>query len=151
MGAEGRGPKPFPQSQVRTTFLRVPSIDWAAIKRGSKTEFRSMGGNTSPMWRVKTPCPVVIYKKGAGGYASQIMILVETWREKLIEMSPASLEAEGFKSFDDFRRYWMRRERRKFMPMNEVSVYKLRPWQSGDLQLMGELLMKRLYGDFIPN
>jgi hypothetical protein len=150
MGAEGRGPKPYQQVQLRTTFIRVPTGDWAAIKRGAKTEFRSMGGNTSPLWRVKTPCPVVIYKASPTGHQAQLMVLVETWREKLVEMSPGSLEAEGFETFEEFRHYWMRRERRKFMPMSEVSVYKLRPWTDEDREPMAEALLERLYGNFLP-
>lgn len=149
MGAEGRGPKPFKQVQLRTIFLRVPSADWAAVKRGSKTEFRSLGGKTTQLWRVVTPTPVVIYRKSGAGYDSQLMVLEETWREKLIEMSDRSLEAEGFRTFEEFRQYWMRRERRKFMPMAEVFVYRLRPWVNDDFAVMGEALLERLYGEFL--
>jgi hypothetical protein len=149
MGAEGRGPKPYKQTQLRTTFLRVPTADWPAIKRGVKTEFRSQGGNVNPMWRVQTPCPVVVYRKAPAGYDALLMVLVETWREKLIEMSPESLANEGFATFEEFRHHWMRRERRKFMPLAEVSVYRLRPWTEEDRRMMADMILERLYGEFL--
>lgn len=149
MGVDGRGPKPFKQVQLRTVFLRVPSVDWAAVKRGAKTEFRSIGGNTTQLWNTRTPTPVVIYRKSGAGYDSHLMVLEDVRREKLIEMSPQSLEAEGFRTFEEFRQYWMRRERRKFMPMAEVFVYRLREWMEDDFAVMGEALLERLYGEFL--
>jgi hypothetical protein len=149
MGGSSRGPKPFKQGQVRTTFIRVPAADWAAVTRGSKTEFRSMGGETTALWRAQTPCPVVLYKQAPGGWASQLMVLEETWRERLIEMSPESIANEGFASFEEFRAYWMRRERRKFAPMMTVSVYRVRGWREEDAAPMAMTILERLYGEFL--
>ena len=148
MGVAGNGPKPFKQAQLRTTFLRVPAIDWSAVKLGTKTEFRAAGGAMTAMWRVECPAPVVIWRKTAVGYDSALMVLEATWRERLIDISEESLRREGLSSVDEFRRYWVRRERRRFMPMNEVSVYRLRPWCDDDLEI-GQRLLERLYGEFM--
>jgi hypothetical protein len=148
MGVNGNGPKPYRQVKLRTIFLRVPTLDWASVKRGRKGEFRSASGNVTSLWNVQCPTPVVAYKKGAVGYDSTLMVLEGTWREKLMEISPESLAAEGFRSFEDFRRYWMRRERRKFMPLVEVSVYRVRPWREDDRRQMGDAILERLYGEF---
>lgn len=149
MGHE-RGPKPFKQTTARTIFLRVPTAEWPAVKNGLKTEFRSGGGNVSSLWRVETPAPVVAYSHSpARGYDHQLMLLEHCWREKLMEIGPESLKREGYPDFKAFRRAWMAREKRRFTPMAEVFVYRLRPWEESDRREMADALLKRLYGDFL--
>lgn len=77
------------------------------------------------------------------------MVLEEKWLEPLGAISPASLKAEGFESIGEFRRYWMNREKRRFMPTRMVTVYRVRPWQDGDHDRFAALLLDRLYGEHL--
>jgi len=148
-----RGPKPFTQVRQSTVFLRVPTTDWPLVKRGIKREFRSnTGRNKTPkLWHVEPPMPVVAYVVDQQGrHDARLMVLEDMRSEPLGAISPESLELEGFASLAEFRRYWMKREGRRFQPTRPVYVYRLRPWESGDAELMGRRLLERLYGDFVP-
>lgn len=150
-----RGPKPYAQVRTSTTFLRVPTYDWPAVKRGIKTEFRSgWGKNKTPkLFQVKAPTPVVAYTvNGRGEYDARLMVLEDIWLEPLGAISPESLEREGFRNLKEFRSYWLEREGRRFTPTRQVFVYRVRPWVAGeDEHRMGQALLQRLYGDFLPN
>lgn len=74
------------------------------------------------------------------------MVMEDKWLEPLGAISPESLEAEGFSSLAEFRRYWMQREQRRFMPTRMVTVYRVRPWQPSDEADFGRMLLRRLYG-----
>jgi hypothetical protein len=152
MPANGsRGPKPYRQRQTSTVFVRVPRADWAAVKHGAKREFRAGSGRYSALWNVTTPTPAVAYTiNGRGQYDSALVVLEKVWCEPLGAISEESLAAEGFATFPEFRRAWMLREKRLFPPLRMTTVYRVRPWTDDATARMGEALLSRLYGDFIP-
>lgn len=151
MDGRGKGPKPYSQKRASTCFLRVPRGDWAAVRDGRKREFRSgVGKNISQMWSVSPPCPVVCYAVTRGsGYESALMVLEALWQEPLGAITPESLDREGFKSFAEFRRYFTLREKRHFTPTRIVQAYRVRPWQPPDADRMADLILRRLYGDWL--
>jgi hypothetical protein len=153
MAADGsRGPKPWTQRRASTTFLRVPHVDWPKVKNGLKREFRAGTGSAavSQLWSLPTPTVVVGYSiDDQQRYDHRLLVLENHWREPLGAITPESLRAEGCKDLAEFRRYWMNRERRRFRPTREVSVYRVRPAQTADLQDVGDRLVQHLYGDFL--
>lgn len=144
-------PAPWSQYQARTTFLRVPLIDWAAVKTGHKTEFRGAGGrDVTQLWNIQCPTPVVAYTVYPGPrHESLLMVLEETWREPLVAITPESLEREGFADLATFRRYWMTRTKRRYRPLTNVQVYRIRLWREGDEEALGAGLLRRLYRDHL--
>lgn len=152
--SSARGPKPYRKRQLSTLFLRVPAIDWPMVKRGYKTEFRaSSGPDKSQFWNVGLPAPVVAYTLDSRGeYDCQLMVLERCWLEPLGAISAESLTREGFTSLAEYRRYWMRREHKRFQPTRQTLVYRVRPWGgTDDEESFAALLLGRLYGDFIPD
>lgn len=150
MGADGAGPKPWKQRQARTIFLRVPYAEWGLVTNGRKTEFRSSPRACPQLWDVEPPLPVVAYAIFRnGGYKHELMVLEETWREPLGSITAESLARERQPDIAHFRRYWMKRERRAFEPMREVSVFRVRPFVFQDEQNMARRLLERLYGEFL--
>lgn len=150
MASDGsHGPRPFKQRELRTLFVRVPVDDWPHVKRGFKREFRGSPGKSSVLPRVQTPTPVVAWTITQRGHESELMVLERFWMEQLGAITPESLAAEGFPSFEEFRRYWMRRERRRFAPTRRVACYAIRPWTPDDRSMLGDLLIGRLYGDWL--
>lgn len=144
------GPKPWPQYEARTTFLRVPWEDWAKVKLGAKTEFRMAGAHVTQLWNVRCPTPVVGWsKRSTGEHESRLLVLEATWSEPLAGMSAESLAREGFATFGHFRRYWMGRTKRRFTPMTTVQVYRIRPFRLDDSSEMGATLLHRLYGEHL--
>lgn len=147
------GPKPWTQRQARTIFLRVPTADWIDVTRGRKHEFRAGSGACSALWSVEPPTPVVAYRTrrigGRDEYDSKLMVLERRWQEPLGAISAASLDAEGFETLAEFRRYWMTRERRRFTPTRMVTCYEVRPFVAGEDETLGRMLLKRLYGDWL--
>lgn len=152
MAADGsRGPRPYQQRQLSTVFLRVPSRDWPAVKRGLKTEFRAGVGRgaVSQLWNVPTPVPVVAYSIRQGRHDAKLMILERHWIEPLGAISEESLAAEGFANLAEFRTYWMEREHKRFTPTRKMFVYQVRPWLRDDVNESGVRLLRHLYGDFL--
>lgn len=150
----GKGPKPYRQSRVSTTFVRVPREDWSLVKRGHKTEFRSsIGGDVAQFWGIQPPMPVIAWTwSKIRGYDHKLMVLEAAWREPVGAISAESLEREGYDSYEEFRRYYMHRERRHFTPTREVQVFRLRQWEhSTDFSAFGEAILLKLYGDFLPS
>lgn len=150
----GKGPKPYRQSRVSTTFVRVPRSDWALVRRGHKTEFRSsLGGDVAQFWGLTPPMPVIAWTwSKIRGYDAALMVLEASWREPLGAITPESLEREGFNSFAEFRRYYMERERRHFTPTRQVQVFRLREWEDAtDFPAFAQATLLKLYGDFIPD
>ena len=86
---------------------------------------------------------------GSGDYDAEPMVLEAVWREPLMAISAESLAAEGFASFDEFRRAWMIAERRRFRRLDLITASRVRPWTPGDTAEMGDMLLRRLYGDFV--
>lgn len=139
-------PSPWPQYEVRTTFLRVPTIDWAAVKLGIKTEFRATGRAATQLWNVTTPCPVVGYRVSKGaGHDSRLLVLESTWSEPLGAISPESLAREGVSSLAEFRSYWSRRTEHRFPPLQTVQVYRVRPLLTDDRVPLACGLLEKLY------
>lgn len=153
MGNQGsQGPQPFSQRRASTVFLRVPSEDWILVSRGGKREFRASTKAVSNLWSVEPPTPVVAYRVRpgpTGGYDSKLMVLEDKWLEPLGAITPESLAAEGFDSMAEFRRYWMRREKRRFMPTRKVTVYRVRLWTPEDNREMADVIFNRLYEEHL--
>ena len=102
----------------------------------------------SQLWSCKPPTPVVAYAlRGQDHYDSALMILEAHWREPVAGISEESLRREGFPDMAHFRRYWMRRTRRRFAPLQEIAVYRVRPFNDSDVTPMGVTLLRRLYGE----
>jgi hypothetical protein len=132
-------------------FVRVPRAEWAAVTIGVKREFRAGCGKHSPLWNVATPTLAIAYTIDAlGRHHSAIMVLEDVWREPLGAISPASLAAEGFDSLSEFRRHWMDREHKRFPPLRMTTVYRVRPWKPDDNQKMADVMLRQLYGEFLP-
>lgn len=152
MGSDGsNGPKPWKQRQARTIFLRVPAADWPLVSRGKKREFRAASGQVSALQFVEPPTPVVAYTERRGQHEGIIMVLERRWREPLGAITEESLEAEGFHTFEAFRRYWMQREKRRFRPTREVTVYRVRPWTPDDIEVFSLRILEHLYGEWIAH
>lgn len=152
MGTSKHGPRPYAQRQLSTFFLRVPAIDWVPVTKGVKSEFRAAPNQVTQAVLSSTidlPTLVVAYRVGSdGSHAHRLMVLEETWLEPLGAISEASLESEGFESMDHFRRYWMKRTRRRFRPLQKVRVFHVRLLEPGDWEQFAETFMDLLYGDF---
>jgi hypothetical protein len=127
----------------------VPHSEWKRVSTGAKREFRASPGATPQLWDVEPPLPVVAYAiTPQQGYQHELMVLTATWRERLEDISAESLAAEGQPDFAHFRRAWMIREKTKFKPTREVSVFQVRPWEPNDDRRMADRLLERLYGAF---
>lgn len=152
MGSNGgNAPNPFTQRKASTRFLRVPIADWPAVKIGRKTEFRLATKRPS---RINyTPTPVVAYSLNGSTYDRELMVLEDVRRETLwqIKEQPESLAAEGFASYEDFRRYWLARHR-SFDPLSMVYVYVMSPFDPDfSPEALGARLVEHLYGEFMPD
>lgn len=145
------GPKPWRQSQLRTTFLRVPADDWPAVKIGAKTEFRTSGYHSSTLIGVKCPIPVVGYRvtNERTDHDSLLLVLEQVWIEPLASLSDESLAREGFPDFAHFRRYWMGRTKRRFRPLDKVQAHRVRIFTQEDRGPMGDALLRHLYGEHL--
>lgn len=53
-------------------------------------------------------------------------------------------------SLAEFRRGWMKREKRGFPPLRMTTVYRVRPWTPEDRKSIAERLLGHLYGEFVP-
>lgn len=152
MGADGsRGPKPYEQKQASTLFVRVPVADWAAVKTGSKTEFRGQPGNMSGLKFIEPPTPVVAYSYSrTHGYDQQLMVLEDRYQEPLMGITEEALAREGFPDIAHFRRYMMQREGKRFSPTLEVTAYVIRRFTEADVPTFSRRLLEHLYGAFLP-
>jgi hypothetical protein len=150
-GADGsHGPRPWTQRQAHTIFLRVPTADWIEVSRGMKMEFTGADGACSALWNLEPPTPVVAYRYHKTlGYESELMVLAKKWQEPLGAISAESLEHEGFETLADYRKYWCARERKRFSPLKTVTRYRVRPWLYDDTEQMAQVLLDRLYGDWL--
>lgn len=144
-------PKPWPQYELRTIFLRVPHADWLLVKQGHKTEFRASGRAATKVQWVKPPTPVVAYAltNARDDHRSQLMVLEQCWREELRAISEESLRREGFNTFAEFRRYWKIRTQKPFRPLDRVWAYSVRPWTPEDAASLGVKMIERLYGEHL--
>jgi hypothetical protein len=144
MGLWGSGDDPYPPRTASTLFLPVPPEDWARVKQGLKTEFRTTQGRKPPF----RPTPVVAYDPEGH---DQIMMVLEGYRYEqvfFISERPDSIEREGFGSYDDFRDYWKRRNKDGvYRPTERVHVWQVRRWEAEDYDTMGAILLDQLYGE----
>lgn len=154
MGSKGgSAPNGLTQRELSTVFLRVPFHDWAKVSRGMKTEFRMKPRDGSRVLSVNAPTPVVAYAVSARGVRKNLlMVMLDHWREPLIALSDRaeSLANEGFETYDEFRRYWRKRQHGVYNPMTMVEVFLVRPWHSDDREQLGPVLLDRLYGEHAP-
>jgi hypothetical protein len=152
MGSRGgSAPNAYRQRSRSTLFLRVPVGDWTKVKVGEKTEFRTMPGAGSSMMAVNPPTPVVAYTVNRSGqYDAQLMVLLARRVEPLWEISgnPEALAAEGFESYDVFRRYWRARQKGVYRPLQLVTVWRVRRAWPSDRADFGVKLFDDLYGEF---
>jgi hypothetical protein len=139
------------QRQALTCFLRVPAEDWPRVKIGEKTEFRTRHRERVALVSIKPPTAVVAYADEGEGHDWQVMVLEEYRYEPLfsITFDAEAVEREGFASYDDFRRYWRKREGGVYMPAEKVWVWRLRPMETGDTAMLGISLLHHLYGRFL--
>lgn len=137
-------PTPGPQFEIRTAYLAVPELEWAAIKHGGKTEFRAYWQHRPLMAAgdLEPPYPVILHARGQ----TMLRVLEETWREALGGISSESLRREGFPDFAHFRRYWMERTSKKFPPLTEVQCFRVRAIADEDAAMFGRKFMDHLYG-----
>lgn len=145
MGTDSKGPKPWTPRQARTLFIRVPSADWPAVKRGMHGFVGQIGKQTA-LFATPTPTPCVAWSLKRGSYDSRLMILEKVLHEQLGEIDPTTI---GHPDMASFRRYWMMRDARKFPPTKKVFVYHMRPFQPGDEDAMGQALLNHIYGEFL--
>jgi hypothetical protein len=159
MGSQGGdGPNGLRQRQVSTLFLRVPSIDWPAVRIGVKTEFRTMprAGSRIVLNR-NYPTPVVAYATSNGPLrelAHRLMVLEAHRFEPLFAIAEdaEALRREQQPSYDHFRRYWRMRQKGVYRPMQQVHVWRVRPFRlEDDLEQFGVQLLHRLYGDYLKS
>lgn len=154
MGSQGgNAPNPYTQHKASTLFLRVPAEDWPRVKIGEKTEFRTRPKESSRLLTIYTPTPVVAYMRdGMGRYDANLMVLEERRFEPLFQISQdaEAIAREGFSSYDEFRRYWRKRRKGVYRPLERVWAWRVRLWDRGeDDRRFGLDLLHRLYGAWL--
>jgi hypothetical protein len=155
MGSKGGdAPTGLKQVQLRTVFLRAPFQDWAALSQGHKTEFRVLPRGVPSKW-IEAPTPVVLYALSPhlGRRSEKLMVIIEHQQERLADIheKPESIRREGFETYDQFRRYWRARTGRPYRPLDKVEVFQLQQWTNHNWGQLGERLLERLYGEYMPN
>lgn len=148
-------PSGLVRREAQTIFLRAPSGDWAALRKGYKTEFR-LPVRPLRAKRLQVPTPVVIYATARTGPKTMLMRLVGHAEERLLDIAdkPDSLVREGMPTYDHFRTYWRRRTHRPYRPLDKVEVFTLAPWvrnQPAVLDQLGRALLVRLYGEYMED
>lgn len=146
---------------ARTEIVRVPRVDWPAIRTGRKTELR-IAGRHATSWLhglvnsedPEFPRPIVCWSmrryRDSGDEA--MFWLDEAWLEPLGAISDESLRREGFdgdrtRALKQFRRYWRNRHQSVgFRPLSPVHVLRIRPLQPVEYEAAGLALLRRLYG-----
>ena len=135
-----------PKRTVTTRYLRFPLADWPSVSRGHKRQYRLPTNIQIP----ETPIPVVGY--AAGRNPDYKLLVIESCRsEPLGAISPADVASEGFGSYAEFKIYWRRRyPKLGFRALDRVNVLAIRPFTEMDRIELGEVLLQRLYGPFLP-
>lgn len=144
-------PGDYPAHQLGTLFLRVPFVDWNRVKIGEKREFRTKPRGNAHIHKAICPTPVVAYTVSTNGAkACKLMVLEEQRVERLIDVAVESerLELEGIDSYNEFKRYWRKRNGGIYKPLDKVLVHRVSPWR--DPADMALALMDRLYGEYYP-
>lgn len=130
-------------------FVRVPAADWLKVKHGAKTEFRGQPGRSSAFHFVDLPTPAVAWTLKAKKYESVLVVLEAVWQEQLGAISKESLHNEGFGTLTEFRRYWMTRERRRFLPLAETTAYRFHLMTTYEQDEHARRLLEHLYGQWL--
>lgn len=144
----------LPRKSIRRHYVRVARVDWPRVKHGTKREFRATGYDASPVTREHCPTPIIAWCPVTYGPVpdQQIMLCEEAWSERLGEISDDSLAREGFASRKEFVDYWRFHRAggsKGFKPLIQVRVYRVRPWQDGDIEICGTKLVEHLYGEHL--
>lgn len=158
-------PRPLPQRQLKTVFLRVPSPQWGGVSGGRVREFRVAAGNAPQLSSVPTPMFAVLYRRQParrpvaykserrpGAIDYRLMLLERTRLEALGAITEEGLRLAGYQGDDAwprFRRDWCIAEKRRFEPLRKVVVYTVRPIQPDDLLIVGEKLVDHLFGSYL--
>lgn len=144
----GAAPSPYTTRHAQTRFLRVPIMDWPAVKIGRKTEFRK-ACRVDPKYDY-TPTPVVAYSKRGTTYDHTLMVLESVRKSMLWEVheDAEGLSREGFDSYPEFRTYWRTRHFGKYDPAMDVYVFRIRPAALADLTEAGLAVVAHLYGEY---
>jgi len=148
----GSAPKPYRQREAKTLFLRVPHVDWTKVKIGEKTEFRTTPHESSKIITANLPTPVVAYAvNGYDEYDAKLMVLEGRRHEPLWEIANdvTGLRREGYGTYDEFRRYWRKRQKGVYRPLQMVWVWQVREFRDEDIIVEGARLLRRLYGEFL--
>lgn len=129
-------------------------MDWAAIRIGAKTEFRTRPREGSRIVSCNLPTPVVAYatSNSQRELAAKLMVLTERNYEPLFNIAEdeAALAREGFDSYDLFRRYWRKRNGGRYDPMQRVWVWRVRVFTFRDEVELGVALFQELYQEHLP-
>ena len=143
-------PADLPQHTLRTLYLRVPSIDWAALSLGNKAEFRLPLQGALGQWYV-APTPVVLYCATPNRTRTKLAVLVAHRVERLVDIAEdgGGLFREGFETYEDFRRYWRRRTRKPYDPAQQVEVFQIEAWSDVWRWRLGPTVLERLYCDYL--
>lgn len=142
-------PEAPPPTRLQEIRLEVPRTYWAAVKTGHRTEFRRGGRAPTVKFPSPTPTPATAYVRGRIAGDACLVVLEETWVERLGEISSESIEREGARDMADFRRMWCTAFKIRFRPLDAVRVYRVRPFTDEDREWAGALLLDRLYGRFL--
>jgi hypothetical protein len=143
-------PRDYPAHRLSTLFLRVPSVDWTAVRRGSKTEFRTLA-RPGKLILPLCPTPVVAYMvKRNGEHAAKLMVLISQEKQQLLQIAEDgdALAREGFSTYREFIDYFRRRQAHAYRMNQDVVVSRVRPYGALDDSEMGARLLRRLYGEY---
>jgi hypothetical protein len=135
-----------------TLVIRLPLIDWPALRAGTKSEVRVTSRSTSFLAKIEPPQPFLgVARSRHSEDRTGMFVLEGTWLEMLGAISQESIEREGFASIKEFRRYWRdhRSSNRAFKPLERYRVVRLRPWTPEDYDVMARRLLDRLYGPWL--
>lgn len=146
--------RPFPRHQVSTRFLRVPAEDWAQVRAGAKTEFRTRPRDRTLLTTCDVPTPVVAYstpRDATMRWPSMLMVLEERRFEPLmaIDGDEEALAREAQPDYAHFRRYWRARNHGRYAPLDRVWVWRVRPFRDQDIIVEGARLLRSLYGEHL--
>lgn len=142
--------------RASTRFIRVPTRYWSEVVHGQRREFRILDRQSTRPDTLTAPSVIVAWRRLGDGYESRLMVLERVWRERLGEISPESLEAEGHfgsNGFQSFRHEWVERSHRRFDLMQEVWCVRLRLFGEFDAIEFGKLAfihLANLYEEHLP-
>lgn len=135
---------------AKTLLIQPHATDWLPLKYGRKGEFRTTprGGAFPDM--IPCPTPAVLWRPVASRLETIPVVLEEAWTEPLGAISEESLGREGYASLREFRARWVASRHAYFDATRKVCVWKVRLWGDGDGEAMGQRLLERLYGPYLP-